>query len=203
MEDTEKKASASASNRLWLIISAVMAVTIVAVFMVPDGKEQARDIPMPPAPVSPAPAASVDNPVSAPAPEPVSAETPTPRAGEAARKFLAESPDLDAGAIYQRAQAFRQDGRTEDAWLLYFKAAREGSAAAAMALAEQADPAYFDPRQSLFDEPDLVQAHKWYELAKRHGSEKAGERLDKLMKHLEQAAAGGDRQAQLLLAKWK
>ena len=90
-----------------------------------------------------------------------------------------------------------------DAWLLYFKAARDGHAQAAMVLAEQADPAFFDAASSMLDTPDLVQAHKWYELARRNGSREAGERLDKLMKRLEQAAADGDRQAQVLLAKWK
>ncbi|BAO43157.1 hypothetical protein [Thiolapillus brandeum] len=203
MEDTEKKASASATNRLWLILSAVMAVTIIAVFMVPDGKEQAQDIPPPPAPVSREPAAAVEPSVSAQPPEPVSTAAAAMGAGEAARKLLAESPDLDAATLYQHARAFRQEGRTEDAWLLYFKAAREGSAAAAMALAEQADPAYFDARNSLLDAPDLVQAHKWYQQAKRNGSREAEKRLEQLLEQMRKAAADGDRQAQMLLAKWK
>ncbi|WP_456445776.1 hypothetical protein [Thiolapillus sp.] len=203
MEDTEKKASTTASNRLWLILSAVMAVTLAAVFMVPDGKKPAQDIPLPTAP-DPQPAPSgQEQTLSSPAP------VATPEAGrelgegEAARKFLNESPDLDAESVFQRAQAFRQEGRMADAWLLYFKAARDGNAPAAMALAEQADPAYFDPGQSLLDEPDLVQAHKWYLQARRNGSQEAEKRLDQLLEQLRKAAAGGDHQAQMLLAKWK
>ena len=202
MEDREQKAGASPSNRLWLIISAIMAVTLIAVFMVPDGREQAEDIPLPAAPTTPVSSlneAEPDAPRQAemPAAEEALAE------GEAARRFLAESPDLDAGTIFRRAEVFRRDGRVADAWLLYFKAARDGHAQAAMVLAEQADPAFFDAASSMLDTPDLVQAHKWYELARRNGSREAGERLDKLMKRLEQAAADGDRQAQVLLAKWK
>ncbi len=205
MEEREQKAGTSASNRLWLIISAIMAITLIAVFMVPDGGEQAEDIPQPPEPPVAArneaepPVPRQDN---TPAEEMPVAEEELAE-GEAARRFLAASPGLDAEAIFQRAEAYRRDGRVADAWLLYFKAAREGHAQAAMVLAEQADPAFFDAAGSMLDKPDLVQAHKWYEQARRNGSEEAGERLDKLMKRLEQAAAGGDRQAQLLLAKWK
>lgn len=203
MEEREQKAGTSASNRLWLIISAIMAITLIAVFMVPDGREQAEDIPLPAAPQKPV--APLDETAQSAPPRQV--ETPAEKEplaeGEAARRFLAASPGLDAEAIFQQAEAYRRDGRMADAWLLYFKAARDGHAQAAMVLAEQADPAFFDTASSMLDKPDLVQAHKWYEQARRNGSKEAGERLDKLMKRLEQAAAGGDRQAQLLLAKWK
>ncbi len=203
MEDREQKAGTSASNRLWLIISAIMAVTLVAVFMVPDGREQAEDIPVPEA----APKVSVPESREARPDSPTGEEKPAEEAalaeGEAARRFLAASAGLDADAIFRQAEKFRRDGRLADAWLLYFKAARDGHARAAMALAEQADPAFFDAASSMLDAPDLVQAHKWYEQARRNGSKEAGERLDKLMKRLEQAAADGDRQAQLLLVKWK
>jgi hypothetical protein len=203
MEDTEKKAATSATNRLWLILSAVMAVTLVAVFMVPDGKEPVQDIPLPGVADSRPPAAveKQDAPVEKSEPVPVTEQEPGE--GQAARRFLAESPDLDAAAVFQRAQEFRREGRQADAWLLYFKAARDGHADAAMILAEQADPAFFDSAGSLLDEPDLVQAHKWYLQAQRNGSREASARLDKLMESLQKAAAGGDHQAELLLAKWK
>ena len=204
MEDTEKKAATSATNRLWLILSAVMAVTLIAVFMVPDGREQAEDIPLPGAPASRQETVEQEPNVQPPQlPEAVPATEQALGEGQAARRFLAESPDLDAAAVFQRAEAFRKEGRQADAWLLYFKAARDGHAEAAMALAEQADPAFFDPASSMLDEPDLVQAHKWYMQAQRNGSREAAARLNKLMDSLQKAAAGGDHQAQLLLAKWK
>ncbi len=207
MEDREQKAGTSPSNRLWLIISAIMAVTLIAVFMVPDGQKQAEDIPLPTAPATPVAARNEAEPAvpqqdKMPAEEMPAVEE-TLAEGEAARRFLAASPELDPEAIFQRAQAFHEEGRLADAWLLFFKAAREGHAQAAMILAEQADPAFFDAAHSMLDSPDLVQAHKWYEQAKRNGSKEAAKRLDNLMKRLEQAAADGDRQAQLLLAKWK
>ncbi len=202
MEDREQKAGTSPSNRLWLVISAIMAVTLIAVFMVPDGQQQTGDIPLPTAPATPVAVRNEAEP-AVPQQEKTPAVEETLAEGEAARRFLAASPGLDPEAIFQRAEDFREEGRPADAWLLYFKAARDGHARAAMILAEQADPAYFDAAHSMLDSPDLVQAHKWYEQAKRNGSKEAAKRLDNLMKRLEQAAADGDRQAQLLLAKWK
>ncbi len=204
MEDKEKNTATSAANRLWLVLSAVMAVTLIAVFMVPDGKEQAQDIPLPDV-SSPSPQAAgrQQEDSSLPASEAGTTVQPELAEGQAARQFLAQAADLDAAAIYRRAGEFAEQGLQADAWLLYFKAARQGHAQAAMVLAEQADPEFFDPARSMLDEPDLVQAHKWYVQAQRNGSPLAPARLEKLMERLRKAAASGDHQAELLLAKWK
>jgi len=68
---------------------------------------------------------------------------------------------------------------------------------------EQADPEYFDPASSALSEPDLVQAHKWYRVAEKAGSDEAAQRLGKLYERLQQAAENGDERAELLLQKWK
>ena len=68
-----------------------------------------------------------------------------------------------------------------DAYLLYFFAAREGHAASALALGTQADPAQYNPQDSVFDAPDIIQAHKWYQAAAQNGNAQGRERLADLL----------------------
>ena len=76
-------------------------------------------------------------------------------------------------AVGAQAQAA---GQLADAYLLYFFAAREGYAPAALALGTQSDPASRDPLNSVFEAPDMSQAHKWYQLAAENGDNEARER---------------------------
>jgi len=206
MQEGQNKSN-STSNRLWLLISLIIAITVVAVLMVPDKEKKAQDIPLPGA----APALSPAPPVSTESPEPAveqPAETDESAArmeGEAARAYLARaaSEGLGTDALLAQAQAFQSEGKLGDAWLLYFKAAKDGSADAAMVLAEQADPAYFKAENTVLSRPDVVQAHKWYEQARRNGNEVARQRLQQLLAGLEKAAGAGDEQAAVLLEKWK
>ena len=199
MQEGQDKRNNAASNRLWLIISLVVAVTLVAVLLVPDKDEQAEDIPqVPKAPASVPGVQQVTDTLATDAPD----ELPE---GEAARAYLAKmTPEGgNVAELFAQAEIFQAEGKLADAWLLYFKAAKEGSAEAAMALAEQADPAYFKTGASVLSQPDLVQAHKWYKLAERNGSKVAQRRLEALLKRLDKAAAAGDEQAAVLLETWK
>lgn len=209
MQEGQNKSSNSTSNRLWLIISLVIAVTVVAVLMVPDKEKKAEDIPLPGAAPAetPAPTVPAESRAGTAANE-APAETKTGSAGvegEAARAYLAKaaSEGLGVDALLAQAQAFQSEGKLGDAWLLYFKAAKDGSAEAAMMLAQQADPAYFRAGSTVLSQPDVVQAHKWYEQARRNGSDVAQQRLQQLLVELEKAAGAGDEQAAVLLEKWK
>lgn len=203
MEEGQDKKAISASNRLWLVISLVIAVTVVAVLMVPDAREEAEDIPSPAALPEPSPATEAEtSPAEA---ETAVTESGSARDGDAARRYLAEAAveGLTGDAIFSRAGEFVAQGQLADAWLLYFKASKDGHAGAAMALAEQADPQFFKAGETVLSQPDVVQAHKWYLQAQRSGSELAGQRLQQLLAGLEKSAQAGDEQAAVLLQKWK
>jgi len=219
-----KHSHSEGNSRLWLSIAIVVALTAVAILMVPDQEpEQVEAIPLPGQISTPVPpgaekapqeerqaresqGASPDERAQRPVvPEEVPPATPPEPEGSAARAFLAraENAGIDPEELVAKAREFQRQGLAGDAWLLYFKAAREGDASAAMALAEQADPEYFDPASSALSEPDLVQAHKWYRVAEKAGSDEAAQRLGKLYERLQQAAENGDERAELLLQKWK
>lgn len=208
MQNGQDQNKPSASNRLWLIISLVIAVTVVAVIMVPEADRKAEDIPPPVglAKTPSAPVLDVEDSPPATAAAGVDADASAMRHdGDAARAYLAQSDDeaLAASAVYAKAQEFRSLRQFADAWLLYFKAAKDGHAEAAMALAEQADPSYFKADETVLSQPDVVQAHKWYLQAQRNGSEQAGQRLQQLLADLEKSAQAGDEQAAVLLETWK
>ncbi len=210
MQEGQKTSRTAASNRLWLIISLVIAVTVIAVLLVPEAGNQVEDIPPPVASPAPAPAtggevvekqasvsvgkAEADRDVSAPRND-----------GDVARKYLADAAGKEAApdAVFAQAQEFQSRGWLADAWLLYFKAAKDGHAGAAMVLAEQADPRFFRADETVLSRPDVVQAHKWYQQAQSNGSDLAGQRLQQLLADLKKSAQEGDEQAAVLLEKWK
>jgi len=205
MQKGQDQSNPSASNRLWLIISLVIAVTVVAVMMVPEADRKAEDIP-PPVGLAETPSAPASQSgESTPETEAVGVDTDAIRnEGDAARNYLAQAGEgLTASAVYARAREFWSQRQFGDAWLLYFKAAKDGHAEAAMALAEQADPRYFKADATVLSQPDVVQAHKWYLQAQRNGSEQAGQRLQQLLADLEKSAQAGDEQAAVLLETWK
>ncbi len=205
-------------TRLWVAIGVVVAATVTAVLLVPDDQRQPVEaIPAPPAPVQPAtpvqsrgetrPREAVARPeTSVPPPEATAEPGPTTGIGpegSAARTWLAANGQAAPEQILEKARRFEEAGQLADAWLLYFKAAREGSAAAAMALAEQADPAFFDSARSVLERPDLVQAHKWYRRAAELGDARASQRLQRLLALVEKQAASGNERAALLVQEWK
>lgn len=134
------------------------------------------------------------------------AETAAER-GDSAREIISElssgEGDIDYGRAYERAEAFQAEGRLADAQLLYFFAARGGNAAAAFDLATSHDPNHHSQTPGLLDEPDPFQAYRWYKAAEEGGHEGAGERLAELRAWAEQAAGGGDAEAERLLLQWE
>ena len=212
MQEKHESRNTTSSNRLWLIISAIIAVTVVAVLMVPDNNPPTEDIPLPVALQKSMP--QVDEEKKSVDTKPVVAAMPQAsqnkqveriEEGVAARTFLAQSKGtgLKTDDVFEQAQQFQSEGKRADAWLLYFKAAKEGHVQAALFLAQQADPIYFKAEDSLLSKPDVVQAHKWYVLAQQNGSELATKRLKMLLAGLERSARAGDERAALLLEKWK
>lgn len=207
----------------WNLIIIVAILTVIAIVLVP-GEEQAPPQPIPaigpPAqgqteepsllqPNGPATATETPAPKEASAGAQPSAQVPmtaTAKApGAAARELIAElrkqtPPDLDRA--FQAAQDHQAAGRADDAYLLYFFAAREGHGKSAMALARQADPASFEPG-GLFDEADELQAHKWYSKASEAGIAEADNALVALHTQIEAAAGGGDERAQRIMLQWK
>ncbi|WP_125932211.1 SEL1-like repeat protein [Thiosocius teredinicola] len=134
------------------------------------------------------------------------AEPVDDRPGAKARAFITKlraEGDMQLGKVFEAAESARANREMADAYLLYFFAAREGHAPAALVLGEQADPATRDPDTSVFDAADLTQAHKWYQLAAENGDTEGSKRLTDLRTRVETLAAGGDPEAQRITLLWQ
>lgn len=190
----------------WKLIGAVVAATLIGVWLVPDnatrdGDRQAGETP--PSLLDQASQQPADAP-QPPAPQAVDAVDDSP--GGRARALIAQmraSGDLRLDDVFAAATAAQADGRLADAYLLLFFAAREGHVGAALALGSQADPATRDPANSVFESVDLTQAHKWYALAAQSGDAEAAERLADLRNRVERQAAAGDPLAQRITLLWQ
>jgi len=126
--------------------------------------------------------------------------------GDTAREIIQDlqgRDNVDYGQAYQQGREFQDQGRLADAQLLYFFAARGRHAQAAFELATTYDPLHHSPGVSLMENPDPFQAYKWYEQAAEDGHDDAGPRLEKLYAWVEEAAAGGDANAEQLLLIWE
>ena len=203
--DTEAAESAPQKRRgPWPLIVVVLVLTLVAVWLVPSESPTESET------VDEAPAPSLlESPAIEPTAEPAEAE-PTPvideRPGAKARALIAQmrsSGDLTLDDIYASAATSQADGELADAYLLYFFAAREGHGGAAMTLAQQADPAHHSPGESVFETPDLLQAHKWYLAAAQSGDDSARQALVALRERVDQMAADGDPTAQRIALMWQ
>ena len=203
----------------WKLIVIVILLTAIGVWLVPsESPDQAPDIaPTPdgdtaksealapslletPQPASDDAATAVEQ--DATADEPVIDDRP----GAKARALIAEmraSGQIDSQAVFDAAEAAQTNGELADAYLLYFFAAREGHARAALALGRQADPQSHDPDNSVFETPDLNQAHKWYQLAAQNGNDDGRQQLAALRTRVEQQAAAGDPEAQRISLLWQ
>lgn len=183
-----------------IIIGAVVVLTLIAVWLVPGDKPEHADIPLPAA--KPALTQMPAQPV------PTTADTqPSSRVleGDAAREFIAMAKQTGASVdtLFNQAEEMRQSGKLADAHLLYFEAARQGHAGAAMALAKQADPAFYSADSSVLDKPYIIQARKWYLAAAKGGDQTATELLENLHQHVQAQAAAGNPDATRLMLQWK
>lgn len=200
----------------WKLIVIVAVLTLIGVWLVPsDRPEEPTSVDRAPADTRPSllgeqPAEGAQD--SAAVAE-VAAETETPtaepeddRPGARARALIAKmraDGDIRLDEVFAAAEQAQGAGELADAYLLYFFAAREGHAAAALALGRQADPATHDPANSVFAAADLNQAHKWYQIAAQNGDSEGKDRLADLRSRVEKMAAGGDPQAQRISLLWQ
>ena len=127
--------------------------------------------------------------------------------GDTARELItqleADPAGPDYGVAHARAQEFLTEGRTADAQLLFFFAARGGYAPAAFDLATFNDPNHFQTESGLTTAPDPFQAYRWYTAARDAGDERAQERLEALRAWAESASRSGDGDAERLLLQWE
>jgi TPR repeat protein len=205
--DTEAAESAPKKRRgPWPLIVVVLVLTLVAVWLVPSEtptESETADEAQPPS--------LLESPAVAPTAEPPAAEAEAKpviddRPGAKARALIAQmrsSSDLSLDDLYAEAKTAQAAGELADAYLLYFYAAREGHGGAAMTLAQQADPAYHSAGESVFETPDLLQAHKWYQAAAQSGNDDAWQALEALRKRVDQMAADGDPTAQRIALMWQ
>ncbi len=198
----------------WKLIIIIALLTLIAVWLVPG---DAPDEPAAPAGTTASDAGSGS---AQPAPSLLGdSEQPTPdaagdtpasavdgRPGAMARSMIAQmraTGVVDLEKIHAAAETAQVNGELPDAYLLYFFAAREGHVPSALTLGQQADPASHDPASSLFEAPDLNQAHKWYQLAAQNGNEEGRAQLAALRSRVEQMAANGDPLAQRISLLWE
>lgn len=127
--------------------------------------------------------------------------------GDTAREIIAQleaAPDgPDYAEAHARAQEYLAEGRSADAQLLYFFAARGGHAPAAFDLATFNDPNHAETTAGLVAAPDPFQAYRWYTTARDAGDERAAGRLEELRAWAETAGRDGDGDAERLLLQWE
>ncbi len=211
----------TSGSRKGIAIAALIVLTLVAVWLVPHDEPKHADIPLPRAapvmaPAKPAATAETQGTGPAPIPKPVQTQkpvqTPEPaprqepvREGVTGREFItmAEQSGASTETLYDQAEELRRSGMLADAHLLYFQAARQGHIGASMALAKQADPAFFSAGSSILDEPDMTQAVKWYLIAAEAGDKTAAVLLENLRAYIQTQAAAGDPKANRLLLQWR
>jgi hypothetical protein len=174
------------------LIAVVIIVTLLAVWLVPSDEE----------PVDPV----VATPETPGVEEKLPTEPNNPEITDASARDLISKLDTSKPADLDRAfiaaQRYKNNGQLEDAYLLYFYAARAGHGKAALTLAQQADPAHFEPG-GLYPEADAGQAYKWYKKAAEIGEPQATRALQALRSTVEAAATNGDNRAQRLILQWK
>jgi TPR repeat protein len=181
----------------------VAVVTLIAVWLVP-GEDQE----VPPALPELASPPEAGQALALPQPPTDEAEGAADyRDGDRARAIITEmrgdNTEPDADAVFAEAEQLHSEGRLDDAYLLCRFAARRGHGQAALALAAQADPAFYAAGTSILPGPDAQQAYRWYRAAAAAGNEEAVARLQGLRERVEQSAADGDPAARRLMLQWQ
>lgn len=199
------------SRNTGILIAVIVALTLVAVWLVPEDEPKHADIPLPAAKSGAAPDQAPVQPAVQVQSPPIDEqpEEPEPateyKEGQEAREFIAKTKQQDTppNTLFERAEAFQLSGKLADAHLLYFYLARQGHAGACIVLAKQADPAFYSADSSMLDRPYIAQARKWYLAAADAGDSTATELLENLHNHVRTQAAAGDPDANRLLLQWK
>jgi hypothetical protein len=88
--------------------------------------------------------------------------------------------EVEETRLLQRAQQLMNGGNVAAARMIYEALALRGSASGALAMGRSFDPASFKTIVVVGLKPDIEQARKWYEIAKKLGSNMAEERLTAL-----------------------
>lgn len=212
--DTGARSPQSHKSGAGKLIVVVAVLTLLAILLVPSQKEP--ESPDSTEPAKPEPAGGAPSLLS---PGTATPETQTGPPGEEARpapemasgpgaaargliRELRSSTPVDLERAYRAAQTFDREGRSDDAYLMYFFAAREGHGPSAMVLAREADPASFK-ENGLFEAPDELQANKWYDRAVQAGVPGAAEALARLRSAVEKKAQAGDQRARRIMLQWK
>ncbi len=217
MAQAERNGGHPARNPLIWISLVVVALVLFILFgggrpsVEPAGSEPEGKTESLPATEEPNPASPAETTAEAGNQQPAEADNndsarlmaPGQEARDYIRQLREQGPPWPFDGLMQKASAWLSDGRLADAWLLYFFAAREGHVEAMMTLAEMSDPNQFAADSNLLDRPEPVQAYKWYNRALAAGFEPARERLTALRDWAEQAAAAGDRDAQILMLNFQ
>ncbi len=127
--------------------------------------------------------------------------------GMRAREYIAQLREqgmpypLDEAS--EKAATYQNDGSLADAYLLYFFAAREGHASSMLEMARINDPRFFKPDNALLDEPDAIQALKWYRLAQQSNVAEAASLLESLRAWAETESATGSEVAEQILLNFR
>lgn len=190
----------------WKLILIVVVLTLVGIWLVPgdapedDPASTQQQAAQPPSLLADGPADQ------APTPPELEVVVSDDQPGAMARALIAKmraEGNIQLDQMFAAGTQAQAAGQLADAYLLYFFAARGGYAPAALALGAQADPASRDPLNSVFEAPDMSQAHKWYQMAAENGDSEGRERLADLRSRVEKLAADGDTQAQRISLLWQ
>ena len=179
--------SQSLTKGPWPAIAAVVIVTLLAVWLVPSDDEE----------VTPAPSLSVSSVAPAPTPLPASKSDRIDARTLITELRTASKPDYNKA--YEAGETLRKKGQLDQAYILYFFAAREGNASSAYRLGQLADNII---NKNTY-RPDATQAIKWYRKAKDAGVSEASDALNALKRYYEDKARSGDSNARRLLLLWR
>jgi len=178
--------SQSLTKGPWPAIAAVIIVTLLAVWLVPSDDKEVAPAPLLSTPVAPAP-------------------TPLPASKSDridARMLITElrtASKPDYNKAYNAGETLRKKGQLDQAYILYFFAAREGHANSAYRLGQLADNIISKSSYRA----DATQAIKWYRKAESAGVSEATDALNALKKYYEDKARSGDSNARRLLLLWR
>ena len=203
--DSEDQHQPQTNSKLWLSIGAVIVLTGIAIWLIPSKEpEPTPEIPLPTAPAKPATPdiqqPKTQRPQTESQPVQVS-EQEGDKARQTITRHQQQGGSLDN--LYSEAVELNDQGALADAYLLFFYAARNGHPDAALALGKQSDPTLFSAGTSIQEQPDLVQAYKWYRAAADKGSTEAEMLLEGLKLTVSDRATNGDPVAEGLLLQWQ